>query len=135
MGSSDSYLVVDVTKLVQEWLSGSANGGFANDGIALVADTNNTYAAFDSKESIVTSHEPRLEITLINGGVPGPPGAPGPIGPAGQPGPQGNQGIAGPMVTSVPKVPSGLTIAGLGLVQQLITKMTLCQTQARSGWH
>jgi hypothetical protein len=112
VGSSDSYLVVDVTKLVQEWLSGSANGGFANDGIALVADTNNTYAVFDSKESIVTSHEPRLEITLINGGVPGPPGAPGPIGPAGQPGPQGNQGIAGPMGAIGAQGPIGINNRG-----------------------
>jgi len=39
VGQANSFLVVDVTKLVQEWLNGSANGGIDNDGIALVADT------------------------------------------------------------------------------------------------
>jgi hypothetical protein len=84
VGSSDSYLVVDVTKLVQDWLNGSSNGGFANDGIALVAGTSSSYVVFDSKEGIVTSHEPRLEIVLANDGPQGPPGPQGPIGPAGQ---------------------------------------------------
>ena len=86
VGNANSFLVVDVTQLVQEWLEGSANGGLANDGIALVANTSTTYAVFDSKESIVTSHEPRLEIVLANSG---------PQGPAGPQGPQGPQGAAG----------------------------------------
>ena len=67
VGGANSFVVVDVTQLVQEWLSGS----IANDGIALVAHTNSTYAVFDSKESTVTSHEPRLEIVLANGGPQG----------------------------------------------------------------
>jgi len=75
VGQANSFLVVDVTKLVQEWLNGSANGGIDNDGIALVADTSTSYVVFDSKESIVTSHEPRLEIVLANSGPQGPAGA------------------------------------------------------------
>jgi hypothetical protein len=80
VGNTDQFLVVDVTQLVQQWLEGSANGGLDNDGIALLADTNTTYAVFDSKESLVTSHEPRLEIVLVNSGPQGPQGVPGPPG-------------------------------------------------------
>jgi hypothetical protein len=36
VGNANSFLVVDVTQLVQEWLNGSANGRVTNDGIALV---------------------------------------------------------------------------------------------------
>ena len=71
VGGANSFLVVDVTKLVQDWLEGSANGGFANDGIALEAATNSTYTVFDSKEDLITSHEPRLEIVLVNNGPAG----------------------------------------------------------------
>jgi N-acetylneuraminic acid mutarotase len=91
VGPANSFLVVDVTKLVQEWLNGSANGGIDNNGIALVADTSTSYVVFDSKESIVTSHEPRLEIVLANSG---------PQGPAGAQGPQGATGAAGPAGTA-----------------------------------
>jgi hypothetical protein len=83
VGKTDQFLVVDVTQLVQQWLQGSANGGLDSDGIALLADTGTTYAVFDSKESIFTSHEPRLEIVLVNSGAQGPQGAPGPPGPPG----------------------------------------------------
>jgi hypothetical protein len=92
VGGANSFLVVDVTKLVQDWLEGSANGGFANDGIAFEAATNSTYAVFDSKEDFITSHEPRLEIVLVNNG---PAGAPGPAGPAGSTGPAGPTGPTG----------------------------------------
>src|SRR6266550_8924851 len=84
---ANSFLVVDVTQLVKEWLNGSANGGIDNDGIALVADTSTTYVVLDSKEGVVTSHhEPRLEIVLANSG---------PQGPVGPQGPQGSQGFQG----------------------------------------
>jgi hypothetical protein len=75
VGNANSFLVVDLTQLVKEWLNGPANGGLANDGIALAADTSTSYVVFDSKESIVTSHEPRLEIVLANSGPQGPTGA------------------------------------------------------------
>jgi hypothetical protein len=63
---------------------GFGNGGLDNHGIALVADTATTYVVFDSKESIVTSHEARLEIVLVGSGPQGPAG--GLQGPAGSPG-------------------------------------------------
>jgi hypothetical protein len=71
VGKANSFLVVDVTSLVQEWLNGSANGGLDNDGIELVADTSTTNVIFDSKESFITSHEPRLEIVLVHSGPAG----------------------------------------------------------------
>jgi len=95
VGAANSFLVIDVTQLVQDWLEGSANGGFANDGIALEAATSTTYAVLDSKESSVTSHEPRLEIVLMNSGPTGAAGPQGPQGPAGPPGPAGPQGMQG----------------------------------------
>lgn len=94
IGSDLSFVVVDVTALVQEWLNGPANGGIANDGIALVAHTSATYAVFDSKESIVTSHEPRLEIVLANTGLQGPAGPQGAQGPKGDTGAGGAPGTA-----------------------------------------
>lgn len=81
---ANSFLVVDVTQLVREWLTDPANGGLVNDGIALVADTNSTYVVFDSKENLFTSHEPRLEIVLVDSGPQGPPGPHGPAGPPGR---------------------------------------------------
>jgi len=62
VGQDNSFLVVDVTQLVQSWLKGAVNGGLENRGIALAASTSTTYVVFDSKESIITSHEPRLEL-------------------------------------------------------------------------
>jgi hypothetical protein len=111
VGNANSFLVADVTQLVREWLNGPANGGLANDGIALVADTSTSYVVFDSKESIVTSHEPRLEIVLANTGPQGPAGpagATGSTGPAGSPGPAGATGTAATVqVGNTMTVPAG----------------------------
>jgi hypothetical protein len=71
VGKSTSFLVIDLTQLVQAWLKGAPNGGLDNHGIALVAETSTTYVAFDSKENPVTSHEPRLEIVLASAGPAG----------------------------------------------------------------
>ena len=91
VGKANSFLVVDVTQLVQEWVSSSLE----NDGIALVAHTSATYVVFDSKEGIVTSHEPRLEIVLANSGPQGPTGPQGAQGPAGPQGATGSNGASG----------------------------------------
>lgn len=95
VGKAGSFLVIDVTQLVQQWLEGSANGGLDNDGIAIEAATPATYVVFDSKESFVTSHEPRLEIVLTDSGPQGPQGPQGSEGPQGPQGSQGSQGPAG----------------------------------------
>ncbi len=95
VGKANSFLVLDVTKLVQQWMTGAPNGGLDNHGIALVASTGATYVVFDSKEGVVTSHEPRLEIVLANSGAPGPVGPQGPQGPQGPVGPAGQAGGSG----------------------------------------
>lgn len=89
VGGANSFLVADVTQLVKDWLNGPANGGITNDGIALAAHTSATFVVFDSKENTVTSHEPRVEIVLVDAGPQGPAGLPGPQGPAGLQGPAG----------------------------------------------
>src|SRR6266576_4031219 len=99
VGKANSFLVLDVTQLVQAWLKGSANGGLDNYGIALVADTATTYVVYDSKESIVTSHEPRLEIVLVGSGPQGSTGPQGTQGPAGPQGPMGSAGTPGAAAT------------------------------------
>ncbi len=115
VGKANSFLVVDVTQLAQEWLNGPTNGGIENDGIALVAETSTTYVVFDSKESIVTSHEPRLEITLVNSGPQGPAGPQGPQGPQGLQGPQGSagpQGMVGAIGATGAQGPIGISNRG-----------------------
>jgi hypothetical protein len=99
VGKANSFLIVDVTQLVQGWLEGSSNGGLDNDGIALVADTSTTNVVFDSKESFVTSHEPRLEVVLANSGPQGPAGPQGLQGPAGTQGAAGAAGATGTAAT------------------------------------
>ena len=89
---NNAFVAIDVTQLVKDWLSGSANGGIANNGIAIVPNTSGAVLAFDSKESNATSHEPRLEIILVNQGPQGPAGPIGPSGPQGATGPQGLKG-------------------------------------------
>ena len=113
VGNKESFLVVDVTQLVQDWLNGPSNGGLANDGLAIVADTGTTFVEFDSKEDGVTSHEPRLEIVLVDGGPQGPagpqgqPGTAGSQGPAGPAGPSGATGLTGPTGPQGPQGPAG----------------------------
>ena len=109
VGNANSFLVVDLTQLVKEWLNGSANGGLANDGIALEADTSTSYVVFDSKESIVTSHEPRLEIVLANSGPQGPAGPAGAQGATGATGPAGAAGPAGQAAT-IKIEPTAMTV-------------------------
>ncbi len=96
VNQEDAFIVLDFTPLVQGWLNGSPNTGFAlvSDGAASVV--------FDSKESITTSHAAELELALI-----GPPGPQGPQGPQGLPGPSGAIGPVGPMGPQGPMGPAG----------------------------
>ena len=81
-GTSNDFLVVDVTTQVQNWLDAPNS----NDGIAILAATTSpsTTVQFDNKASTGTSHPARLDITLANGvpGPQGPQGLEGPPGPA-----------------------------------------------------
>ena len=59
----NQFILIDITPVVQAWLSGTPN-----DGIALVANST-TNATFDSKESTSTSHAPELDIVFAGGGT------------------------------------------------------------------
>jgi hypothetical protein len=93
--NANQFVLVDITSLVQEWV----NGSLANNGIALKLTSAAGTFSFDSKESLMTSHEPELEITLAETGTPGPQG---PQGPAGAQGPPGPQGVSGNLVPGSP---------------------------------
>jgi TGF-beta propeptide/Collagen triple helix repeat (20 copies) len=101
--SAGEFLVIDITPLVQDWVSGSQ----PNDGIVLELTTSSGSFAFDSKESTNTSHQPELEISLTGPvGPQGPQGAmglngpTGPAGPTGPTGPAGAKGATGPAGTT-----------------------------------
>ena len=100
VNSSGQFISIDVTAWVKAWISGAlTNEGFVID----PAGTAAMDLSFDSKESALTSHEPRLEIELDKMGPEGPAGATGPVGP---PGPAGS---AGPTGAVGPQGPAGLT--------------------------
>ena len=85
IGAADAYVTVDVTALVQGWVTSPAG----NNGIALTSSA--ASVVLDSKENDVTAHAAQLEITLA-----GPQGLQGIQGPIGLTGAQGSQGIQGP---------------------------------------
>ena len=103
--SSANFVSIDVTNWVKAWLSGTlANEGFVIEASALSSTLN---LAFDSKESNLTSHEPRLEISLSKIGPPGPAGPQGPQGSSGLAGPPGMTGPAGATGSPGPVGPTG----------------------------
>ena len=129
VSSSASFISIDVTDWVKAWLDGSLpNEGFV---IEPGSPSATLTLAFDSKESELTGHEPRLDITLGRVGLQGPAGpqgekgdqgvvgpagatgAQGPVGPQGLQGargvqgPAGEQGIAGPAGAAGPAGPIG----------------------------
>ncbi len=74
--TADQFILIDVTPLVQGWVSGT----IPNNGLALDMTSSVGGAVFDSKEATQTSHMPELQIVLN-----GPAGPQGPMGPAGPP--------------------------------------------------
>jgi hypothetical protein len=95
VSTSGTYLYVDVTAAVRNWLAGAANNGF------LISPNNGAVSiGFDSKESVTTSHPAMLNITLTAAGPTGPAGAAGATGAAGASstvsGPTGATGTTGP---------------------------------------
>lgn len=107
VSSSSNFISIDVTSWVKAWLDGSLpNEGFV---IEPAASATTLVVAFDSKESTLTSHEPRLEIVLK--GPAGPQGPTGPQGPQGLPGaagPPGATGAAGANGATGPAGPQGV---------------------------
>ncbi len=58
---SNNFVLIDVTQAVKDWLSGTA----LNDGLALQPNGSGVSVTFDSKENTNTSHNPQLNISLI----------------------------------------------------------------------
>ena len=130
--SVNTFVLIDITSTVQGWL----NSPSSNNGLELALSSNNGYFSFDSKEGVLTSHEPELEIALsgpagpqgpqgaqgpqgLNGatGPAGPKGATGSTGPAGATGAKGATGNPGPQgPAGVPGLPGAQGPAGVGLM-------------------
>ena len=87
VSQAGEFVAVDVTSLVQGWVSAPAT----NFGAALTAGT--AVLEIDSKENDLTSHPATLDVTLV---AQGPPGAAGPAGPQGIAGANGSVGAVGP---------------------------------------
>lgn len=105
VSSVNNFISIDVTDWVKAWLAGT----LVNQGIAVEpsAATSTLNLAFDSKESDLTSHEPRLEISLSRIGPVGPIGPIGPQGVAGASGASGPVGPAGAAGATGPAGPAG----------------------------
>jgi hypothetical protein len=88
--ASGQYVTLDVTALVQGWITTPAT----NFGFALTSDTANLL--LDSKENDETAHAATLDITITSQGATGPQGIQGPQGTQGVQGAQGVQGSIGP---------------------------------------
>jgi hypothetical protein len=86
--AAGQYVTLDVTTLVQNWVTTPAT----NFGFALTSDSANLL--LDSKENDETGHAATLDITITSEGATGPQGIPGPIGPQG---PAGATGATGPI--------------------------------------
>jgi len=67
VAASGMYVTVDVTSVVQNWVSGARSNGGINYGIQVTAAAAapTTSVALDSKESTTTSQPARLDITLV----------------------------------------------------------------------
>jgi hypothetical protein len=100
VGTAAQFVSVDVTSLVQSWVTTPAN----DYGLALSSSAANVL--FDSKENDETSHVARLDVTLVSQG---PAGATGPQGPAGVAGPQGPAGTSGAVGPAGPTGAQGAT--------------------------
>ena len=102
VAQAGAFVAVDVTTLVQGWVSAPAT----NFGVALTGGT--AVVQFDSKENDLTSQPARLEVVLVSAGPAGPAGAVGPAGAAGPAGLAGTQGIPGSVGPAGPAGPAGL---------------------------
>jgi Phage Tail Collar Domain/Collagen triple helix repeat (20 copies) len=102
-GNAQQFIVVDVTALVQNWITAPSS----DFGVALSSSTADV--VFDSKENDETSHVAHLDITVVSQGPTGATGPQGSVGPAGVTGPQGSVGPAGVTGPQGPVGPTGAT--------------------------
>src|SRR3984885_1319371 len=90
----NQYVVIDITILVQGWLTSPSS----NFGVAL--SSAKAHVLFDSKENDETAHAANLDITVESRG---------PVGPAGTAGPAGATGSVGPIGATGPTGATGAT--------------------------
>jgi hypothetical protein len=145
VSGADQYAVIDVTTLVQGWLTAPGS----NFGVAL--SSANANVLFDSKENDETSHVAQLDITVTSQGPVGPagpagvpgsqgipgamgvPGIPGIAGPAGPTGPTGAPGVAGPAgATGTFSFGSNYTAATTYTQGQVVFCATTCSINGSS---
>jgi hypothetical protein len=88
--SAGTYVTLDITTIVQGWLSNPSS----NYGIEFGSSTANVL--FDSKENDETGHAPRLDVTVVSMGATGNTGATGATGATGFTGATGATGATGP---------------------------------------
>ncbi|HEX3374562.1 MAG TPA: DNRLRE domain-containing protein, partial [Edaphobacter sp.] len=101
--AAGQYVALDVTSLVQAWITTPAN----NNGFALTSSVANLL--LDSKENDETGHAATLDITFTSMGVTGPQGPQGIQGVAGVPGAPGATGAQGAAGAQGPVGPAGAT--------------------------
>jgi len=119
VSTAGTYLTVDVTSAVQNWIHGSVS----DSGLIITAN-GGTVVQFDAKENTSTSHPATLGVVLSYPGAQGPAGPTGltgstgltgatgpagPAGPTGTTGATGPAGPAGPTGATGPTGPTGLT--------------------------
>jgi hypothetical protein len=104
IGQAGRFISIDVTVLVQSWVTTPAS----NQGISLSPSSTapTTFVLFDSKENEETGHQPRLEVILA--GPVGATGLPGPVGLTGATGAAGATGAQGPIGLTGATGPQGL---------------------------
>ncbi len=120
------YVDIDVTSAALSWLP----PGSTNYGLVLEPSSgSNIFAAFDSKENILTGHDPALYTVLISAG---PQGVPGPVGPMGLP-PANTALITGSNVFAADQTITGnliLSGTGNGIMFPDGTKQTTASTSS-----
>ena len=105
---ANSFVLVDVTALVNGWLVAPAT----NNGIQITG-TGAASVRLDSKESTATSHPAALEIAVAGpAGAAGTTGVTGPTGSAGPAGTTGPSGAKGPQGAAGATGPAGVGVAG-----------------------
>jgi len=110
IATAKQWVTVDVTQLVQNWVTGvSSNFGIQ---ISAAAGAPSTSLALDSKENVNTSHLAFLDVVVQSVGATGPTGAAGATGTngaAGATGPTGPTGLAGSNGAAGATGPTGAT--------------------------
>lgn len=109
VSTAGTYVTVDVTSAVQNWINGSVNSGL------MITANSGAVVQFDAKENTTTSHPAALNIVLSYPGAQGPAGPQGAQGPAGPAGSTGSTGAQGPAGANGNTLWNGTSAPGSGI--------------------